>query len=447
MSSNLKSSADNFNSNAVYSSMIEVQVLNYIINSNSMQFVTLNSITEDYFTTYKEHFKFLVDYYSTYNQMPSKQTIQGKFSETNFEWITVTDPEEYLIKKLREQKLWRDLVVSYNKLTRLIKNCETDKAISMMGAISQQFLKQESGKCIDLIGDASVRYNNYLEKVENQDKAFITTGIKELDDILGGWDMQNETAIIAARTGVGKSWWLIKFALEAAKKGLNVGFYSGEMDADLVGYRLDTFMGNIPNGSLTHGNDNIKNTYTSYIDSLNKLIDGHIYCITPDMIDGSATVSKLKAFIEKFNIQFLCIDQFSLLEDERRGKTPREQMCNLSKDLRTLQRLKKIPILAAAQLNREDISVEGPSTRNISESDRIGQDATTVLFFEKKNDTLVITVGKARNARTGDKLTYQWSINMGILNYIPSESDARRGEGVDVQLDMYNDSQKSNSVF
>ena len=361
--------------------------------------------------------------------------------------MTITDAEEYLLSKLKEYKLYRSVVASYKELTNLIKSEKTGEAISKMAEISQQFMQQEQSTCVDLISDASIRYNNYLNKVENHSSAFISTGVKELDDILGGWDASNETAIIAARTGVGKSWWLIKFALEAAKAGLNVGFYSGEMDADLVGYRLDTFLGNIANGSLTHGNSNVLDQYKRYIDDINKVIDGHIFCITPDMIDGSATVSKLRAFIEKYNIQFLCVDQFSLLDDERRGRTPREQMCNLSKDLRTLQRLKKIPILAAAQLNREEIGIDGPSTRNISESDRIGQDATTVLFIERKSDNVVITVGKARNARTGDKLTYQWSVNTGILNYIPTELDAKNGEDALAQLDSYNDSQKSNSVF
>jgi replicative DNA helicase len=121
-------------------------------------------------------------------------------------------------------------------------------------------------------------------------------------------------------------------------------------------------------------------------------------------------------------------------------------MSNLSKDLRTLQRLKKIPILAASQLNREE-SEDGPSTKNISESDRIGQDATTVLFIERKESNVTLTVGKARNARTGDKLTYAWNINMGILHYIPTEKDALQGEGSAEIIQQYSDMDKSSSVF
>lgn len=430
---------------ALYDAMIELQVLNYVFQKNSMQIIVLNGITDEYFTTYKEQFNFLKEYYNKYNQLPSKETFQSKFSD-DFEWINVTDSEEYLIDKLNEAKLYRDLIVDFKDFANLIKSEESDKAVEKMAAISQKYMKQKQSRCIDLIGDVKQRYDAYVDRVTNPTEWGVTTGLKELDDITGGWDLKNETAIIAGRPGFGKSWWLIYFALAAARQGLRVGFYSGEMETDLVGYRLDTFLGNVANGSLTHGNNNIMMQYKDYVDSLSQVVPGHIFCITPDMIDGSATVSKLRAFIEKYDLEMLCIDQFSLLEDERKGRTPREQMSNLSKDLRTLQRLKKIPILAASQLNREE-SEDGPSTRNISESDRIGQDATTVIFIERKDGNVILTVGKARNARTGDKLTYAWNINMGVLHYIPTEKDARKGKGSEELIQQYNDMDKSSNVF
>lgn len=431
--------------------MIELQILNYIFQTNSFQIIILNGITEEFFDLYKKQFCFIRDYFNKYNQIPSRETMQSKF-DNNFEWLNVTDSEQYLIDKIKEQKLFRDVVAGYKNMAKLINEEKTTDAINLMASMSQTFLKQQQSTCIDLIKNAKPRLESYLERVKNPEKHLYPTGLKELDEILGGWDAKNESAIIAARTGFGKSWWLIFFALQAAKHGLNVGFYSGEMDADLVGYRLDTFNGEIPNGSLTHGNGNIELSYKSYIESLASKVPGSIYCITPEMIDGSATVTKLRAFIEKYNIQFLCVDQFSLLEDERRGRNPREQMVNLSKDLRALQRLKQIPILAAVQLNREDVAEEGPTTKNISESDRIGQDATTVLFIERKkdqekNDQLTLTVGKARNARTGDKLTYYWNINIGKLEYLPSNKDALKGESASVILNSYADTDKSSSVF
>ena len=432
--------------NGLYNSMCELQAINYVYNKNSIQMFILNGITSDYFTTYKDHYNYIIRYHEKYNQLPSKEIFQSKFSD-NFEWIVVSDSEESIIDRLKEAKLFRDLINDYKDIGELIKSENTVKAIEKMASISQQYLKQEQSSCVDLISDAKLRFDTYIERCENPEKAFVTTGLKELDDILGGWDLKNETAAICARTGFGKSWWMIFFALMAAKSGLRVGYYSGEMEIDLVGYRLDTFMGNIANGSLTHGNANVKNQYETYMESLNKVVPGHIFCITPDMLDGSATVGKLRAFIEKYDLQMLCVDQLSLLDDQRRAKTPREQFANISKDLRALQRLKKIPILEAVQLNREDTTETGPTTKNIAESDRIGQDATTVLFIERKSDNVIFTVGKARNAKTGDKLTYAWNINMGTFHYIPIEGDARQGEGYEQLLEDYQDTAKSDSVF
>lgn len=426
--------------------MYELQVLNRVLDNNSIQLLTFNNITEDYFTTYKDQYKFIINFYNKYNKVPSKETIQSQFVN-NFEWLTVSDPDDFLIDRLKEEKQFRDFYSKIKEAVNYMTDGKTDKAIEIMQIATQQATINKQHKCIDLIGDVKERYDGYIERVNNPNKSFVSTGLKELDDILGGWDLLNESATICARTGIGKSWMLIYFAAHAAKEGLRVGYYSGEMETDLVGYRLDTFLGGIANGSLTHGNENIKDKYKNYADTLNTVIKGHVYCITPDDFGGRVTISKLKAFIEKYDIQMLCVDQFSLLDDERGAKTPREQYINLSKDLRALQRLKKIPILSAVQLNRfDDRDGQSPTTKNIAESDRIGQDSTTVLIVERKNDNLILTIDKSRNAKSGDKLTYFWNTNMGILNYIPSEADALQGNSGASQ-DDYDDSMKSDTVF
>lgn len=429
-------------------SLAELQCLNYVFQKNSMQIIQLNSITEDYFTTYKKHYKFLKDFYEKYNQIPSKEVFQVEFKDS-FDWLNVTDSEEFIIDKLREAKLYRDLIVDYNQITELLKDEKSDIAIERMGALAQKYLKEKPAPVSDLVADVKQRYDIYLDKVHNPTTSFITTGVKELDDIFGGWDMKNESAVIAARTGIGKSWWLTYFALQGVKQGLNVGYYSGEMEPELVGYRMDTFFGGIPNGALTHGNESILEQYTQYIEDLSKVLKGHLYCLTPEMIGGNATVSRLRAFIEKYNLDMLCVDQLSLMDDERKGRSTKEQLDNISKDLRTLQRLKKIPILSASQLNREEYE-DGPSTRNISGSDRVGHDATIVLFVERKQgDQMVFTIGKARNAQAGDKLTYYWNVNLGVLNYIPTQNDAKKDSVEEIKKveESYNDVGRSNSVF
>ena len=83
----------------------------------------------------------------------------------------------------------------------------------------------------DLLNDTS-RYDRYLERVANHDKYYIRTGFPELDNIIGGLDRENENMVIAARTGIGKTWTLLIMAAAAVQQGLRVGIYSGEMSVD-----------------------------------------------------------------------------------------------------------------------------------------------------------------------------------------------------------------------
>jgi hypothetical protein len=96
-----------------------------------------------------------------------------------------------------------------------------------------------------------------------------------------------------------------------------------------VGYRLDTLIGHIPNGSLVHGNVIIQNEYKQFMQELPNMFSGSIKVLTPNMINGPADVNTLRVFIEKEGVDILFVDQLSLLEDQRNGKTPVEKAANL----------------------------------------------------------------------------------------------------------------------
>lgn len=152
--------------------LCELQAINYAFKKNSLQIFYLNGIDESYFTTYKEHFKFLNEYYSKYNQLPSKETFGLKFSD-NFSWMDVHEPEDSIIDRLRESKLYRDLVKDFKKINDLMRDEKTGEAVELMASISQQYLKQEKLKCVDLISDVGLRYDSYIERVENPEKALL----------------------------------------------------------------------------------------------------------------------------------------------------------------------------------------------------------------------------------------------------------------------------------
>lgn len=405
--------------------MIQAQVLNKIIQSKDASIITLNNLSVDSFSEYKDEFCFIRNHLTKYGNIPDIETVLNNFPD--FQVITVNEPVQYLLEELMHDSNKRFLAENYTKVREYILSDRVEDALQILRSASDRSTSYVSMQSVDILRDTS-RYDAYIDKVDNLDKYFISTGFDELDNITGGWDVYEELATIVARNGLGKSWILFKCAAAAAKQGKNVGIYSGEMSENKVGYRIDTILGNIANGALVHGGGSIKNEYREYIENLPKNVPGSIRVLTPKMINGPATVTALRAFIEKDNLDILFIDQHSLLEDERGAKSPPEKAANISKDLKLLQVVKRIPIISVSQQNREKLD-DGKGnksfdTTQVAMSDRIAQDSTQIIFIERKDDLMRLHLVKSRDTANGKVLTYRIDLNKGIWQYVPDDQSS-----------------------
>lgn len=406
--------------------MIQLQFLNKLLDTKNSSLITLNNLTSDYFSNYRKEFNFILNHLREYNSMPDKETFLNAFPD--FELINVTENDNYLLEELFKDYKENALIDTFNKVRYLMLAGKSEEALNVYkNSVDKIATSGTALQCVDLLKDTS-RYDRYLEKTKNIDKYYISTGFKELDDILGGWDRQEELATIVARTNNGKSWLLLKCATAAIEQNLNVGIYSGEMSADKVGYRIDTLLSHISNGSLTHGNDNVVQDYNKYIAQIKNRYTGSLKVLIPNMIQGPAGVTALRAFIEKENLDILFVDQHSLLEDDRKAKNPVERASNISKDLKNLQVLKQIPIIAVSQLNRtknEDGSELLDSTQ-LAQSDRIAQDSTSIIGItrdKKDNSLFKIHIIKSRDSINGKILSYLVDLDKGKFTYIPEEDE------------------------
>lgn len=404
----------------------ELQVLNYLLNTGDTKVITTKGLTSEYFPSYKSQFNFINQYFRSYNKIPDKETVLKKFPD--FELIEVNGSIDYLIKKLHDGKVKSAIVTSYNEIRKLLMSDDIEGSISTILNLSNNLTSGSNLEAVDILSDIS-RYDEYIAKCNDFNKYYITTGFPELDKIIGGWDRLEEYATVIARTGVGKSWLLLYFLTAAVKKGLRVGLYSGEMSVNKVGYRVDTLLSHISNGKLTHGNISAANEYKMFLDDLKENHKGACYVLTRDMIDGKATVDVLRGFVEKYTLDILFIDQHSLLDDRNNARNTIEAAANISKDIKVLQTVKRIPIITVSQQNRNAIE-EGKSagSENVSNSDRIGQDSTVILSLSQKDGIMKIHIAKSRDGGTGVDLNYSVDFDKGILEYIDEGDSSESGD-------------------
>lgn len=406
--------------------MVQLQFLNHLLQTGDASLLLVNNVDDTFFSDYTDEYNFIRQHLSSYGQTPDKLTFATKFPD--FDWIEVNENPNYLIDELYRDRNKRTLAKIFNGVRDRINAGDVEGALSLFTTSTQDVVASTHIESVDILRDHS-RYDAYIERTRDFEKFYIKTGFDELDRLIGGWDRLEELGTIVARPGVGKSWVLLKCAMAAAEQGLNAGLYSGEMSELKVGYRFDTLAGHISNTGIIHGNADIMNTYKQFLESINKRFSGSLKVITPKMIKHSATVTDLEAFIEKEKLDILFIDQHSLMEDQRKAKDPVTRAANISKDLKNLQVLKRIPIIAVSQQNRnvvEENSVIDVS--HIAQADRIGQDSTVVVFLEQKDHVLTLHLAKARDAGAGSKLKYAIDLDKGVFQFIPNEEDALHGD-------------------
>ena len=385
----------------------------------------MNNLTDEFFSDYLEQFHFISDHISTYGTCPDMITLVNKFPD--FDVIEVKEPMTYLLQELYADRNKRKLAEIFNKVRTLLNQDKTEEAMLLYTNAAQEMVSCNRMECVDILRDTS-RYEDYVQKCQDYDKFYIKTGFPELDELIGGWDRYEELATIVARPNIGKSFILQKMALAAAEQGLNVGLYSGEMSENKVGFRIDSLLSHISNSGIMRGKDYVQVEYKKYIEELPGKIKGSLKVLTPVMINGTAGVTALRAFIEKEKLDVLFVDQHSLLDDDRGAKNPVERASNISKDLKNLQVLKKIPIIAVSQQNRSSIEEgAGPGTENVAQTDRIAQDSTILIFLQRSEDTLTLNLVKCRDSANGKKLSYAVDLDKGIFRFIPTEGTNQEG--------------------
>lgn len=421
----------------------QFQVINKILQTKDYSMISLNNLGAEYFFNYPAEYAFIKTHYETYRTVPDRLTFLNCFPD--FVIQDVSEPDTYLIEQLFNDYNQSYLASRFNEMKRLLEVDDIQGAMQYFKDSADKLRTGSALVCTNIMQDTS-RYERYLDMTTNRAKYFISTGFKELDEAITGIDRRNENLVIAARTGVGKSWLLLTMAAAAAKQGLTVGIYSGEMSVDKVAYRIDTLLGQIDNRKITHGELQYKDYYKHYLDNLKTRQDyGAIKVLTPNDIAGPATVDAMRAFIEKEALDILFIDQYSLLEDTSKSKVMHERVANISKGVKNLQVEKQIPIISVAQMNRTKNEDKSQDSTQIGLSDRIPQDATVLLMLEKEEDTtdlgkkgifkVTINIVKSRDGGDGRKLQYRWDFNTGVYQYIPREGDETTSEEEFEELD------------
>jgi replicative DNA helicase len=259
----------------------------------------------------------------------------------------------------------------------------------------------------DLLKDA-------YERAERADKdqAYlgISTGFKDLDDLLGGFQ-KSDLIIIASRPSVGKTSLALDMMRHASMmEKKTVAFFSLEMSQTQIMDRLLGMQSGIPFWEIRTGRLSDKK-FMKLADTMGELADANMYVDDQAGQHINAIRTKARRLMLEKGLDIIFVDYLQLMHGSTQESRNLE-VGEISQGLKNIAKELNVPVVALSQLSRAIEQRQGrrPQLSDLRESGSIEQDADVVMFIDREETwnpetenkgIAELIVAKHRNGPTG----------------------------------------------
>lgn len=407
------------------SASIEALLISAVLRQEDHKTPLLEGAMPDWFLAYRTEWEWIEKYVTRHHKAPSKTLFKATFPDFV---VLKADDVEYCVKEVKEAYLRRSLVNLLEDTAEKIKN--HGEAIEVINFAQHQLMQlqvsSEGGKNeSDVLDDWELAYGEAARRYErNQTRgmAGVPTGFPTLDNLTGG-PQEGDYWIVAARLGQGKTWTLIRMACSALYAGLTVQYDALEQSRAQIAMRSHSFLSSqygkqtFRSMDLMHGKDFDLKAYRDFLAGLKDLISGKL--IVNDTSRGRLNPSMIAAQIERNKPDIVFIDYLTLMNT---GGDDWKAIANLSAEMKGIAMHYKVPIVAAAQINRMAIGNDLPGAEHLAGADAIGQDADCVVTMKQMSAHLIkMKLAKFRHGSDGQTWLNEFRPNSGMFDEVSGQ--------------------------
>lgn len=227
----------------------------------------------------------------------------------------------------------------------------------------------------------------------------ISTGYVSLDKYCFGFQ-PDHLYYIGARPSQGKTALACNLVLNVLDKGKNVGLLSLESSKRQIVNRIITIKSRIFASKIQLGNITSLDM-SKLIDAAGRLYEQKLFIddVPNANIDYVFSTSRAMKHADKIDILF--IDYIQIIKYRDRKISRHQQLEEVSKELKELNRELGIPVVCLSQLGR-DSENRKPKLSDFRYSGDLEQDADDVWFIHNDEDKTYIIIAKGRDTGTGE---------------------------------------------
>lgn len=330
------------------------------------------------------------------------------------------------VEIVKRQALLRDLVTAAIHIKALGLSAPDD--IDSVVEESEKLLFEVTNKRVDAtfkkLTELLVDSVAMLEEMEDKKTHLlgVPTGFEELDRLFAGM-RGGDLIILAARPGVGKTSFALNIAINAAKSGTSVAFFSLEMPSAQLVQRILSSEAHVSLSKMRTAQFQPADWLSivdacSHLDNLDFSIDD-----TPGLSILELR-AKARRQLRHAKQGLIVVDYLQLMQSRAGRERDRYlEVGEISRGLKVLAKEMNMPVIALSQLSRsvEARASKRPQLSDLRESGSIEQDADVVMFIdrslsseEEENEKrpgsgiAEVIVGKHRNGALKDiELVFQ----------------------------------------
>ncbi|WP_375249527.1 replicative DNA helicase [Sphingomonas sp.] len=235
-----------------------------------------------------------------------------------------------------------------------------------------------------------------IERIKaNEGKVGATTGIEELDDLVGGFE-GGQLVIVGGRPGMGKTGFACSVSNGLARNGHGVFFQSLEMKTDELSTRMLCDVAcrapsdwvpfsAMVSGRTTAAQDETLAAISQSVSSWPVEIDDRSG-VSIARLALSARRVRRKMLARKQTLRIIIVDYLQLMAGEDKRASIYETVTAISKGLKELAKELNVTVIALAQLSRavEQRDDKRPMLSDLKDSGQLEQDADAVIFLYRE---------------------------------------------------------------